>query len=268
MMRSLWTGASGMNAQQLNIDTISNNIANVNTTGYKSERMEFQSMLYQTMRKADVTADGSRVRPVNLQVGHGARPVGTTRDLSTGSFERTEKEYNFAITGDAYFAVQTGLNQDGSPAIAYTRNGSFTFSPLENGNLLLVTQQGYPVLGQQGRTIEVPAGTELVVNAEGRMVFQSGENAIDANQSIGMFDFVNPQGLLSIGNGAYVPTVASGQATDDTSSSVVQGVLEMSNVNIADEMVRMIVTQRAYELNSKSITTSDSMLQTANELKR
>ncbi len=274
MMRSLWTGAAGMNSQQLGMDTISNNIANVNTHGYKSETVEFQSLLYQSLEKSDVSADQGRLRPVNLQVGHGVKPVAITADFATGAFERTDNTFDFAIDGPGFFTVQTGIAPDGTPEIGYTKAGSFKLSPNNQGTLTLVNSQGMPVLNSEGGYINFTGNETVTVDATGAITVTIGQDFYDTGFSLGIAQFPNPQGLSAEGGGIYVPTAASGapavEGVDPTNkrSSIYQGVVEMSNVNIAEEMVKMITTQRAYELNSKVITSSDQMLQQANELKR
>ncbi|MFV0518999.1 MAG: flagellar basal-body rod protein FlgG [Lachnospirales bacterium] len=275
MMRALWTGASGMNAQQLNVDTISNNIANVNTTGFKSERMEFKSLLYQTMTKGTVSADESRVVPTNLQVGHGVKAVAIARSFDTGSFQATENTWDFSIDGPAFFVVQKGFDENGDPNEVYTKNGAFKLATVEDGeSLMLVTSDGYPVLDTEGEQIIFDNNTsDITVDAEGR--FSRSNNGVieDLDIQLDLVQFMNPQGLEAVGDSFFDTTAASGEAIQEVEgdvtvrSSIVQGFLEMSNVNIAQEMVDLIVAQRAYELNSKSITTSDEMLQQANQLK-
>ncbi len=272
-MRALWTGASGMSAQQFNVDTISNNIANVNTTGFKSERAEFKSLLYQTMQKANVSADGNRIIPANLQVGHGVKPVAVSRTYGTGSLERTENLWDFALNGPGFFVVQKGVDQNGDPNYVYTKNGAFKLAT-DNESLVLVTSDGYPVLDTEGERIVLEDRVGITVDNEGRFSREINGVIEDLGIQIDIVQFTNPQGLEAIGDSFYDTTATSGEPIQEfegevpVKTEIVQSFLEMSNVNIADEMVRLIVAQRAYELNSKSITTSDQMLQQANELKR
>ncbi len=272
-MRALWTGASGMSAQQLNVDTISNNIANVNTTGFKSERAEFKSLLYQTMQKANVSADGSRIIPTNLQVGHGVKPIAISRTYDTGSLERTENLWDFALNGPGFFVIEKGEDENGNTNHVYTKNGSFKLAA-ENEGLILVTSDGYPVLDTEGERIILSDRLGVNVDSTGRFTRELNGVVEDLGIQLDVVQFTNPQGLQAIGDSFYDTTATSGEPTQEfegdlpKTTEIIQSFLEMSNVNIADEMVRLIVAQRAYELNSKSITTSDQMLQQANELKR
>ncbi len=275
MLRSLWTGAQGMKAQQLNVDTISNNLANVNTKGYKKERTEFKSLLYQELDKSKLGAASDIHKPVNLQVGTGVTPVAISRSFGTGSLQTTEAMNDFALLGDGFFTVEKGLNPDGTPSLAYTKDGTFKLSPTEDGDLVLVTSDGYPVLDTEGERIVINDGVTYTVNTEGEF-FETAPNgdAIPMGFTFSIVQFMNPQGLNSIGDNLYTASPASGTALSEiegetnTITTVKQGFLEMSNVDVAEEMVNLIVAQRAYELNSKSITTADMMLQQANELKR
>lgn len=270
MMRSLWTGASGMTAQQLNIDVISNNISNVNTTGYKRERAEFQTLLYQTMEKPVEAVDTGLSTPAPMQVGHGVKTAAISRDYQVGSFQRTENTFDFALNGTGFFAIQKDDD------VYYTRDGSFKTSvmPDDAENLYLVTTDGYPVLDTEGEPIVFPADSTITVDQMGNF-YTTGENG---DEELGiqfqLVQFANANGLSSEGGNLYKDTIASGEPIAEAEEEVAnrttvqQGAIEMSNVQVADEMVKLIVAQRAYELNSKSITTSDEMLQTANQLKR
>ncbi len=275
MFRSLWTGAQGMKAQQLNVDTISNNLANVNTTAYKKERTEFKSLLYQELDKSTVGASSDLMKPVNLQVGTGVTPVAISRNFTQGSMQSTEIMTDFALLGDGFFAVERGQTPDGDPLVAYTKDGSFKLSPTEDGTLLLVTADGYPVLDNNGERIELDPNAEFTVdNAGGFYTADADGNVVSLDFSFGVYQFMNPQGLNTIGDNLYTQSPASGERLSEfdgettTTSTIRQGFIEMSNVDVAQEMVNLIVAQRAYEMNSKSITTADSMLQVANELKR
>lgn len=268
-MRSLWTAASGMTAQQLNVDTISHNITNVNTTSFKKERTEFKSLMYQTLERASLD-NGDTGAPVNLQVGLGVRPIAVTKMFTMGSLQSTGSMTDFAIEGDGMFMVQTGANE-----ISYTRDGSFKVSTNGDENFL-VTSEGYFVLDTDGGVISYPANVpidSLSVGSDGSFGYTEDGELVDLGVFLGLVQFPNPQGLENLGGNLYTQTVASGAPVleidgEIPTSNLVQGYLEMSNVNIAEEMINLIVAQRAYELNSKAITTSDDMLQQAAGLKR
>ena len=272
MMRSLWTAASGMSAQQTNVDLIANNLANVNTTAFKKERMEFQSLLYQTMRRATMDSATAIQGPTNLQVGLGVRPIATTRIFTMGNLERTDNQFDFAINGPGFFMVQ--LNPD---TVAFTRDGNFRLSPMEGG-LMLVTPEGLPILDIDGEQIifeEELNLTTMAVNDDGTIMFTSPEGEmIDPGIQIAMVQFQNVQGLEAMGRNLFLQTPASGammlESDGETNviSSLLQGFLEASNVELAEEMVRLIIAQRAYEVNSRTIQASDEMLQQANNLRR
>ena len=271
MMRSLYTAASGMKASQTNVDTIANNLSNVNTNGYKTTRTEFKSLLYQTIQTRTTSANGED-KPVGAQVGLGTKVASTTTMYTQGSMNASDSSTDFALEGNGFFAVR-GI--DGNTY--YTRNGNFTWSIDAVGNVMLADVEGCPVLDRNGNAIYVPQG----VNAESMVFQQDGSIAyknqdgqvIPLNQAFGIYQFNNPSGLEKLSFSRLQATEASGQpilegANGTTPSKVCQFYLEGSNVQVADEMVNMIIAQRAYEMNSKAIQTADSMLQTANELKR
>lgn len=272
MVRSLWSAATGMIAQQTNIDTIANNLANVNTTGYKTEVANFKSLLYQTLQTATTTANGES-KPVGAQVGLGVRNSSISSIFKQGAFQDSESDTDFAISGKGFFAV---MADDGNTY--YTRNGDFKLSVGEDGNLTLVTADGFPVLDTNGNPIVFPGGiqaSKMMVSSEGALGYLDGQNNYVAlNQSIGLFQFNNPAGLDKLSNSLLGVTDASGEAMNEATtpnlvlSTVRQGYLEGSNVQVADEMVNLIVAQRAYEMNSKAIQASDDMLGQANQLKR
>ncbi len=271
MMRSLWTAASGMTAQQLNVDTIANNLANVNTTGYKKERVEFKTLLYDTLDRTTLDAGVDTQKPVNLQVGHGVRSVATSRVSTPGGQEKTDNPLDFFIEGEGFFSVKKG------DQTLYSRDGNFKVS-IDGDTATLVTSQGDQILNTDGNPVQFPSSVStdsLIVNPEGSLYYVDNKHAtIDLNTKIDLVQFPNFQGLEAVGSNLYTQTAASGDPVQESSgdtntkSSLIQGFLELSNVQIADEMVKLIVAQRAYELNSKAITTSDDMLQTANNLKR
>lgn len=275
MMRSLWTAASGMSAQMLKMDTTMNNIANVNTTGFKRERLEFKTLMYQTMQRANLDPVNMTGRPVNLQVGHGVRPAGITRIFTQGAFQRTDREMDFAIDGPGFFQVRRNFDE-----YFFTRDGSFQLMPLEDGTLILTTSAGFPVMSVDGDEIIIPAGftaRDIVVQDDGTIfAMTTAEDGFleDLGMQILLVQFPNPNGLEAIGGNLFTETIASGEmiieADGDvgTVSFLRQGSLEMSNVQIAEEMISVITAQRAFDTNSRGITTSDEMLQTANNLKR
>jgi flagellar basal-body rod protein FlgG len=266
MMRALWTAASGMQAQQMNVDVISNNLANVNTTAYKKERIEFKDLLYETLERANMI-DGQG-KPVNLQVGHGTQAVATVKDFDAGSPEETGNPLDFYIDGDGMFAVQ-GPRGD----VNYTRDGSFKVSVTDEGKML-TTSQGYPVLDDTGNTIIIGTDiSKLIVSQDGDLSYTDETGAVvPMGQKIGLYKFENRNGLLSQGNNLYATTTASGEPVADAElgdkSLINQNFLEASNVSTVEEMVKMIVAQRAYELNSKAIQSSDEMMGIANNLRR
>ncbi len=262
MIRALNTAATGMYAQQLFIDNIANNLANVNTTGFKRVRLEFQDLVYQTMRRAGNSADLGQILPSELQVGHGVRPIASQKSFEQGVVNPTDNPLDLAIEGNGFFQL---VKPDGS--IGYTRDGSFKISP--DGSL--VNADGYLV--EPALTIPADAVSVTVARDGTVSVLLFGEVE---PQTIGQFElarFVNPAGLSSEGHNMYRETVSSGPPIPANPGSeglgnVTQGYLEGSNVRIVEEMVSMITAQRAYDIASKAIKTSDDMLQTATNLKR
>ncbi|MDR3343302.1 MAG: flagellar basal-body rod protein FlgG [Treponema sp.] len=266
MVRSLWTGASGMIGQQANIDTISNNLANVNTVGYKKMRADFEDLLYQTVKTAGTPATEDSVVPVGVQMGHGVRLADTQRMFTQGSPQNTENVTDMAIIGDGFFRIQM---YDGS--YAYTRNGGFEVD--SDGRM--VTANGYWLLPD----IVMPEHflpQSINVSKDGRVTVMVPE--IDENDpvqvgQIELYRFPNPVGLTAVGENLYKITEASGEPIPgrpgfEGMGQIYHKFLEMSNVSVVREMVDLIVAQRAYEFNSKTIQTSDSMLGTATSLKR
>ena len=271
MVRSLWTAATGMIAQQTNVDTIANNLANVNSTGYKAEVAEFKSLLYQTMQTKTTTANGAN-KPISAQVGLGVRNSAITSIFKQGSMLASESDTAFAIQGEGFFALR---GQDGETY--YTRNGNFLFTTAQNG-MMLANADGFPVLDTKGQPILL--GTQYVaskieVNADGQLTYPDAQNNPQPiGIQIGLYQFTNPSGLEKVDSTMYKASAASGAAINEATnnnvqkSEVLQGYLEGSSVQVADEMVNLIVAQRAYEMNSKAITTTDEMMQQANQLKR
>lgn len=262
MIRSLWTAASGMQAQSVNIDVISNNLANVNTTGFKKSRADFQDLLYENLRQAGVASSSGSQVPTGIQIGHGTRPVATQKIFIQGDYQKTENELDMAVEGEGFFQI---MQPNGE--IAYSRAGSFKLD--KDGSI--VTSDGYlmePGLSLPSDTTALSIGTDGTVS-----VIQAGDTEATEIGTIELARFINPAGLKSIGRNLYLPTSASGDVTTGTAGedgfgTIAQGYLEMSNVSVVDEMVNMIVAQRAYEINSKAIQTADEMLQMANSIKR
>ncbi len=262
MMRSLWTGATGMVAQQLNIDVISHNLANVNTIGFKKSRAEFEDLMYQNHKIAGAitgTAGDQRI-PTGIQVGLGVRPTTVHKFFSQGDYQNTSNPLDLAIEGDGFFQVEVNGEQ------VYTRAGAFKL----NQDGVVVTANGYILQPQ----ITVPTETKnIVVTENGHFSALDSTGQEIASGDIPLYTFINPAGLEARGRNLYMPSEASGDAQEGVPGeqnvgTIAQGFLEMSNVEVVDEMVNMIVGQRAYEMNSKSIQTSDQMLQTAVQLKR
>lgn len=264
MVRSLWTAATGMNGQQTNIDTIANNLSNVNTTGFKKQRAEFEDLLYQTIRTAGTPATEDTITPVGVQMGHGVKVASTLRMFDQGSLQNTGNISDVAVQGEGFFRV---LQYDGT--YAYTRDGSFKI----DSERQLVTSNGLKVLPE----ITFPEGYRqetLSISQDGRVSVKVGD--LDDPVEVGMMElyrFHNPAGLSATGENLFKQTPASGNAIEgrpgfDGFGKTIHKFLEMSNVSTVSEMVNMIVAQRAYEFNSKAIQTSDNMLQTAANLKR
>jgi flagellar basal-body rod protein FlgG len=270
MVRSLWSAASGMIAQQTNVDTIANNLANVNTTGYKTQVAEFKSLLYQTLQTATTSANGDS-KPVSAQVGLGVRNSAITTLFDQGTFEASSNSTAFAIDGDGLFAVK---GEDGQTY--YTRNGNFVLSKGTTG-LTLCTTDGLPVIDSTGKAIVFDSSivsSKLTVTSDGEFCYpDASNNAKSLGITIGTFQFSNPSGLEKTEGSMYKVTDASGAAMNEATnkslekSSITQGFLEASNVQVADEMVNLIVAQRAYEMNSKAIQASDQMMSQANQLR-
>lgn len=262
MMRSLWTAGSGMIGQQANIDVIANNLANVSTTGFKKIRADFQDLMYQTIRQAGATTGPDNMLPTGVQMGLGTRLVATQHIFTMGNLQSTGNELDMAIQGDGFFQITM---TDGT--LGYTRDGNFK----KDSQGRVCTSEGYflePLI-----TIPTNA-TQLTISAEG-VVSATIPNQT-TTQVLGQIQiarFVNPAGLDSVGSNLFKETEASGAPVvtnpgTDGAGTIVQKYLEMSNVQVVEEMVNMIVGQRAYEINSKAVTTSDQMLQTANNMKQ
>ncbi len=264
MMRSLWTAASGMTGQQFNIDTIANNLSNVNTVGFKQNRTDFEDLLYQTTRVAGTPATELTVVPTGVQVGHGVRVAATQKIYTQGALQSTGNVSDIAIQGEGFFRV---LLIDGS--YGYTRDGAFKID--SNGQI--VNSNGYRLMPE----VVLPENFEresLAISQDGRVTVKvSGNDDPLLVGQIELYRFVNPAGLQAIGENILKVSNASGNPIGgrpgfDGMGKVIQKFVEMSNVSVVQEMVNMIVAQRAYELNSKAIQTSDTMLGIAANLKR
>ena len=261
MIRALWTAATGMEAQQLNMDVIANNLANVNSTGFKKSRADFQDILYQTEKMTGATADGTEV-PTGVQVGLGARVAAVQKVFTVGDFIQTGNDLDIAIEGVGFFGVTL---PDGSEG--YTRSGALK----KDSTGRVVSSDGYPLFPE----IVIPENaTKITISPNGTVeVLQDGAGTPTEVGSISLVRFSNPAGLSSLGRNTYAETNTSGSPVSGTAGSegygaISQGFLEGSNVNIMEEMVNMIAGQRAYEVNSKAISTADDMLAMINQLVR
>lgn len=274
MVRSLWSAATGMIAQQNNVDTIANNIANVNTTGYKTEVNEFKSLLYQNLQTRTTSANGE-TKPVAAQVGLGVRNAAISSQFTQGSLLESESNTAFAINGKGFFCVRAENGE-----CYYTRDGNFTWALGPNNNLVLTNAKGQSVLNTEGQAIQVNRDqyitSRIEIDTDGVLWYPNEQNNMVRipGMQIGTWQFQNPKGLSKIGDNLYMTTDASGAALNEATnaalerSQIRQGYLENSNVQVADEMVNLIIAQRAYEMNSKVIQASDTMMQEANELRR
>lgn len=262
MIRALWTAASGMSAQQFNIDIISNNLANVNTVGFKKGRGDFQDLLYQTLRPAGMASSTGTEVPTGIQIGHGVRPVAVQKLFHTGSFSKTDNPLDLLIEGNGFFAVTMPNGET-----AYSRAGAFKMD--SKGRV--VTSDGFPLDPE----VTIPSNAvSFTVGTDGTVsVLAAGQTTPSEITKITLVSFPNPAGLSAIGRNLFKATAAAGSPVTGTPGNeglgtIAQGALELSNVSVVDEMVNMISSQRAYELNSRVIQTADDMLQTANNVKR
>jgi len=260
MLRALYSAASGMQCQQTNLDVISNNLANVNTTGFKKSKVEFQDLLYQINRVPGAEQGAGNQLPTGLMIGYGAQPVATSRIFTTGDLTHTGERLDVAIQGDGFFEVQM---PDGTRA--YTRDGALKTA--SDGRI--VTSDGLPL---QSGFQPVPIGTtDISISTDGEVTY-SGPNG-STSFRLQLIRFNNPGGLESTGRNLYVETPASGPAElgnagENGFGTFNQGYLEMSNVKVVEEMVNLILAQRAYEANSKAVHAADEMMQESNNLKR
>lgn len=261
MLRSLLSASSGMDAQQKSIDVIANNLANINTNGFKRSRANFQDLLYQTLKAPGLNSTSGNIVPAGIEVGHGTKLVSTEKIFSEGALKPTGKETDIAVEGRGFFRIQRNDN-----STVYTRDGSFKVDAQGR----LVTSDGFPLIPE----IRIPENSSnLSIGIDGTVTTKMpGQTEGQVLGQIQLAHFVNPAGLRSEGRNQFSETTSSGQPiigtpTDNGFGGLLQRSLEGSNVNVVEEMVNMIVNQRGYELNSKVIQTSDQILQTTNQLK-
>jgi flagellar basal-body rod protein FlgG len=262
MIRALWTAASGMQSQQINIDVIANNLANVNTAGFKKSRPDFQDLMYQNLKTIGAPSTSSTEVPTGIQIGLGSKVAAVTKVFTPGNITQTGNELDMAIEGDGFFQI---IMPDGSTS--YTRDGAFK----KDSQGRVVNSDGYPLSPE----LVIPNNaTRISIGNDGTVtVLQAGQTSPTTVGTIQLATFSNPAGLSSMGHNLYQPTDSSGTATTGTAGqngigNISQGSLEMSNVSVMEEMVNMIVSQRAYETNSKAVQAADEMLQQTNNIKR
>jgi flagellar basal-body rod protein FlgG len=260
MLRALYSSSAGMQSQQLNLDVIANNLANVNTTGFKKSKIEFQDLLYETTRSAGSDQGSGNLLPTGLQVGHGSRAVATSKIFTNGELTQTGANLDVAIQGDGFFEVQL---PDGTRA--FTRDGAF--KKANDGRI--VTSDGLPL---QGGFQPIPPGTTAITISPNGEVTTDGPSGPQTFR-VQLVRFANPSGLESLGRSLYRETPVSGtaevgNADENGFGSLAQKYLEMSNVKVVEEMVNLIVAQRAYEVNSKAVQAADEMMQMSNTLRR
>ena len=260
MIRALWSSATGMNAQEMQTGVIANNLANVSTTGFKKSRANFEDLMYLTMQVAGQTTPGGGQVPTGIQLGMGVKPTSVQKLFTQGDFIQTDNQLDMAIQGRGFFKV---LHNDED---LYTRAGNFTL----DSDGYITTPSGDRLQPE----ITIPDDTLIItLQNDGTMTFYGADEAILGEDNVLISTFVNDAGLFAVGNNLFRQTEGSGDATErtpgeDGAGTTINNFLEGSNVNVVEEMVAMIAAQRAYESNSKSIQTADSMLSTANGLKR
>ncbi len=260
MIRALYTARTGMNGQQTQLDVISNNLANVNTGGFKKSRVQFEDLFYQSLRSVGAETVAGSLVPTGAQVGLGTRVTGIQKVFTEGSLTETGNELDIAIQGDGFFEIV----RDGQSY--YSRDGGFT----RDADGFIVTANGDRLQPE----FAIPAGTTSInIDANGLLVAQDAQQQTLGTVQLTLRNFINPAGLKNVGGNLYIETDASGPPTEANPGSngvgtLAQRFLETSNVNVTDEVVNLIVTQRAFEVNSKAITTADQLLEIANSLKR
>ena len=262
MIRALYSAASGMNAQQANIDNVAHNLANVNTTGFKKSRLEFEDLVYQEIRVAGTSASSTTEAPVGLEVGLGTRAIASARDFSSGNLRSTSGPLDIAIQGDGFFKITLPSGETG-----YTRAGTFHM----DAQGLLVTAEGYSV----EPSITIPAeATSITISKDGIVsATVAGQTAAQQLGTLEIATFSNPAGLRPMGGNLFSQTSSSGEPESgapgtDKRGTLIQGFVEDSNVSVVEEMVNMIIGQRAYEANSRVIKAADEMLSQVNTLVR
>ncbi len=260
MIRSLWSAATGMSAQQIQTDVVANNLANSSTTGFKKSKANFEDLMYNTLLIAGQTTPGGGQVPTGIQIGMGVKPAGIQKIFTQGDYVETGNQFDFAIQGKGFFRVLHGDEE------VYTRAGNFTL----DSDGFITTPSGDRL--QPEISIPVEA-TTVVLQDNGTLTVFSNDQGILATENVLISTFVNPAGLFAMGGNLFRATEGSGEAVEvtpgeDGAGTTLNNYLEMSNVSVIEEMVAMIVGQRAYEANSKSIQTADAMLSTANGLKR
>ncbi len=262
MIRALWIAATGMEAQSLNVDVIANNLANVNTAGFKRSRADFQDLMYTEQIPSGTRSSTQTKVPTGIQVGEGVKPVAVQKIFSQGEYKQTGNPLDIAIEGDGFFQV---LLPNGD--LAYTRAGAFKLD--DEGKI--VTSDGYPIQPE----ITIPQDAETItIGADGTVsVTLPGQKEASQVGQIQLVKFINPAGLKSIGRNLFMPTDSSGDPVTGTPGeegfgTLAQGYLEMSNVSVVEEMTNLIIAQRAYEVNAKAIQAADERLQMANKIKR
>ncbi len=260
MIRALWTSATGMNSQELQTNVVANNLANASTTGFKKSRANFQYIMYQTMLVAGATTPGGGQIPTGIQVGMGSKPSGVQKLFTQGDFVQTGNDLDMGIQGKGFFRVLHGAED------LYTRAGNFTLD-----------SEGYITTNSGDRLqpeIAIPAEATLItLQDNGTLTVHGADDQILATEQVYVTTFINPAGLFAVGENLYRVTEGSGDPTEEIpgengAGTVANNFLELSNVSVVEEIVSMIVGQRAYEANSKSIQTADTMLGIANGLKR
>ncbi len=260
MIRALWTAATGMQAQQINQDVIANNLANINTVGFKKSRAEFEDLMYQVLLKSGAETSLNSQLPVGIEVGMGVKPVSVQKMFSQGNYQHSDSDFDWAIEGDGFFQL------DDNGRTVYTRAGNFKID--KDGSIC--NPDGLKLIPE----ITVPPETvHFSIDSGGTWTATDNLGSPIATGRLELAKFLNPAGLTSLGRNLYAATDSSGEAItgnpgEDGMGTISQHFLEMSNVNAVDEMVKMIVGQRAYEINSKAIQTADSMLRMTDNLKR
>lgn len=262
MMQSLYTASTGMVAMQTQIDTTANNIANVNTIGFKKSRAEFADLMYKVMEYAGTSTSSASKSPTGIEYGLGVRPTAINKIFSEGSLKQTDNQLDMAVTGNGFFKLELPSGTE-----VYSRNGAFKV----DNNGTLVNSDGYKVIPE---VVIPPDATSVSIGTDGTIsVIQAGQTQATQIGQLTLTNFINPAGLHSVGDNLYTPTDSSGQPVEGTPGleglgTIRQGFVELSNVELVVELTDLITGQRAYDSNSKIITASDEMLQTTNNLKR